>query len=67
MNMAVQLKRIGFSNFRVRCSSEVFIHLYSLSTDLNPDWVHSHAFQPAIQEYLLQIALTIFVVSAQWD
>ncbi|KAJ6566991.1 hypothetical protein B0H19DRAFT_1258157 [Mycena capillaripes] len=94
MTMAIQLKRIGFSNFTIiekasevggtwrdniypGCSSDSFIHLYSPSTDLNPDWVHSHAFQPAIQEYLLQIALKydlysniIFnrkVVSAQWD
>jgi cation diffusion facilitator CzcD-associated flavoprotein CzcO len=44
---------------------------------LNPNWVHSHAFQPAIQEYWLQLALNYDlysniilnrkVLSAQWD
>ncbi|KAJ7100486.1 hypothetical protein C8R44DRAFT_834794 [Mycena epipterygia] len=59
------------------CSSDVSINLYSLSTDLNPNWTHSHAFQPEIQEYWIQLVLKydlypkmIFnrrVVSAQWD
>ncbi|KAF7353943.1 hypothetical protein MVEN_01080600 [Mycena venus] len=59
------------------CSSDSFIHFYSLSTDLNPNWAHSLAFQPEIQEYVLQVALKndlysniIFnrkVISAQWD
>ncbi|KAF8209460.1 hypothetical protein K438DRAFT_1960457 [Mycena galopus ATCC 62051] len=59
------------------CSSDTAIHLYSLSTDLNPDWSHSLAFQPAIQEYWLQLAskydlysniiLNRRVVWAQWN
>ncbi|KAF7358972.1 hypothetical protein MSAN_01237600 [Mycena sanguinolenta] len=59
------------------CASDSAIHLYSLSSDLNPDWLHSVAFQPTIQEYWLQLASKydlyssiIFnrrVVSAQWD
>ncbi|KAJ7684236.1 hypothetical protein DFH06DRAFT_1462606 [Mycena polygramma] len=59
------------------CSSDVPVHIYSLSTDLKPDWIHTHAFQPEIQAYLLQLALKhdlysniIFnrkVLSAQWD
>ncbi|KAJ7184661.1 hypothetical protein C8R46DRAFT_1299959 [Mycena filopes] len=59
------------------CSSDVAIHLYSLSTDMKPDWVHSRAFQPAIQEYWIQLAFKhdlypniVFnrkVISAHWD
>ncbi|KAJ7494237.1 hypothetical protein B0H11DRAFT_929851 [Mycena galericulata] len=59
------------------CSSDIAIHLYSLSTDLKPDWTHSHASQPEIQDYWLQIAhkhdlypKIIFnrkVISAKWD
>ncbi|KAJ6548132.1 hypothetical protein DFH09DRAFT_628944 [Mycena vulgaris] len=59
------------------CSSDVAVHLYSLSTDLSPNWTHSHAFQPDIQDYWLQLALKydlysniIFnrkVISAQWN
>ncbi|KAJ7127551.1 hypothetical protein C8R43DRAFT_696053 [Mycena crocata] len=59
------------------CSSDVPIHVYSLSTDLNPNWTHSHAFQPDIQQYWLQLAHKyelysniIFhrtVTSAEWD
>ncbi|KAJ7029749.1 hypothetical protein C8F04DRAFT_1043117 [Mycena alexandri] len=94
MTMAIELKRIGFSNFTIiekgaefggtwrdsiypGCSSDVPIHVYSLSTDLKFDWTHSLEFQPAIQEYWLQLARKyglypniIFnrkVVSAQWD
>ncbi|KAF7359010.1 hypothetical protein MSAN_01241700 [Mycena sanguinolenta] len=94
MAMAIELKRIGFTNFTIiekasgvggtwrdnkypGCASDSAIHLYSLSSDLNPDWLHSVAFQPAIQEYWLQLASKydlyssiIFnrrVVSAQWD
>ncbi|KAJ7108242.1 GNS1/SUR4 family-domain-containing protein [Mycena epipterygia] len=94
MTMAIELKRIGFSNFTIiemasevggtwrdniypGCSSDVAAHLYSLSTDLNPDWTHSHAFQPDLQKYWVGLAHkyelysnTIFnrkVVSADWD
>ncbi|KAJ6500897.1 hypothetical protein C8R45DRAFT_1210584 [Mycena sanguinolenta] len=94
MAMAIELKRIGFTNFTIiekasevggtwrdnkypGCASDTAIHLYSLSSDLNPDWLHSVAFQPAIQEYWLRLASKyelysniIFnrkVVSAQWD
>ncbi|KAJ7164408.1 hypothetical protein C8R46DRAFT_1278694, partial [Mycena filopes] len=59
------------------CSSDVAIHLYSLSTDMKPDWIHSRAFQPAIQEYWIQLALKydlyaniVFnrkVISAHWN
>ncbi|KAJ7765587.1 hypothetical protein B0H16DRAFT_1523576 [Mycena metata] len=94
MTMAIELKRMGVSNFTILekagevggtwrdniypgCASDVAIHFYCLSTDLRSDWTHSHAFQPAIQEYWLQVARKydlyshiIFnrkVVSAQWD
>jgi cation diffusion facilitator CzcD-associated flavoprotein CzcO len=59
------------------CSSDVAIHLYSLSTDLNPNWTHSHALQPDIQAYWLDLAhkhelysnivFNRTVVSAHWD
>jgi cation diffusion facilitator CzcD-associated flavoprotein CzcO len=58
-------------------ASDVHIHLYSLSTDLNPDWSHSIALQPAIQEYWLRLAHKydlysniVFnrkVLSAEWN
>ncbi|KAJ7876209.1 hypothetical protein B0H13DRAFT_2055758 [Mycena leptocephala] len=75
MVMAMKLKRARFSNFTViEKASEDNI---PLSSDLNPDWVHSHTVQPAIQGYWLQLALKydlysniIFnrkVLSAQWD
>ncbi|KAJ7232047.1 hypothetical protein B0H12DRAFT_1145977 [Mycena haematopus] len=94
MAMAIELKRIGFTNFTIiekasevggtwrdhkypGCASDIPIHLYSLSTDLNPEWLHSIASQPSIQEYLLRLAFKydlysniMFnrkVVSAQWD
>ncbi|KAJ7061553.1 hypothetical protein C8F01DRAFT_1369071, partial [Mycena amicta] len=59
------------------CASDVAIHMYSLSTELNPDWTHTHAFQPTIHEYwrglFAKHALaphTLFnrtVISASWD
>ncbi|KAF7307958.1 hypothetical protein MKEN_01157000 [Mycena kentingensis (nom. inval.)] len=59
------------------CSSDVAIHMYSLSSALSPDWTHTHAFQPEIHAYWLAIAQkydlyanVLFnreVVSARWD
>lgn len=53
------------------------MHFYSLSTDLKPDWNHSHGYQPDIQEYWKDLAHkhdiyshVVFgckVVSAEWD
>ncbi|KAI0000784.1 FAD/NAD-P-binding domain-containing protein [Russula compacta] len=34
------------------CASDVPIHFYSLSTDPNPAWSHSHGTQPEILEYM---------------
>ncbi|KAJ7023565.1 hypothetical protein C8F04DRAFT_1213255 [Mycena alexandri] len=89
LTMAIKLKRMGFSDFTVieaaneiggtwrGCSSDVAIHLYSLSSDLCPDWMHSHALQPDILQYWLQltakygldrnISLDHKVVSAEWN
>ncbi|KAF7314924.1 hypothetical protein MIND_00006300 [Mycena indigotica] len=59
------------------CSSDVCIHMYSLSTELRPDWTHTHAFQPTIQVYWRELfdkhglaSHTLFnrkVVAAAWD
>ncbi|KAJ7758295.1 hypothetical protein B0H16DRAFT_649863 [Mycena metata] len=59
------------------CSSDVPIHLYSLSSDLNPNWTHTHASQPDILQYWVQLTTKyglhsniIFdhkVVSAEWN
>ncbi|KAG9308147.1 FAD/NAD(P)-binding domain-containing protein [Chiua virens] len=38
------------------CSSDVEIHWYSLSTDLNPYWNKSHGLQPEIQEYWIALS-----------
>ncbi|KAJ7612220.1 hypothetical protein FB45DRAFT_843519 [Roridomyces roridus] len=59
------------------CASDVPMHLFSLSTELNPGWTHTHAFQPEIQSYRLRLAhkyeryskvmFNSTVVSATWD
>lgn len=48
-----------------------------MSTDLKPDWKHSHGFQPEIQDYLKAVAtkrgilphiqFNTRVISAEWD
>lgn len=53
------------------------IHYYSLSTDLNPDWTSTHAFQPEIEAYWVRlkekyglssyIAFGCECVTASWD
>ncbi|KAF7359009.1 hypothetical protein MSAN_01241600 [Mycena sanguinolenta] len=58
-------------------SSDVAIHFYSLSTDLNPDWPSTHGTQEQIYEYWRKLAIKyeiypriVFnraVVSAQWS
>ncbi|KAJ7073311.1 hypothetical protein B0H15DRAFT_869258 [Mycena belliarum] len=58
-------------------SSDVAVHFYSLSTDLNPDWPSTHASQPEMLDYLRklarkyelypQIAFNRLVVSATWS
>ncbi|KAH8984126.1 FAD/NAD-P-binding domain-containing protein [Lactarius akahatsu] len=37
------------------CASDVPIHLYSLSSDLKPDWKNSHGTQPEILEYMREV------------
>ncbi|KAF7321246.1 hypothetical protein HMN09_00213700 [Mycena chlorophos] len=58
-------------------SSDVFIHFYSLSTDLNPDWPSTHGSQAETLEYWQKLTTKydlyrhiVFgtqVVSAIWD
>ncbi|KAJ6500898.1 hypothetical protein C8R45DRAFT_1210585 [Mycena sanguinolenta] len=58
-------------------SSDVAIHFYSLSTDLNPDWPSTHGTQEQIYEYWRKLAIKyeiypriVFnrvVVSAEWS
>ncbi|KAK1221328.1 hypothetical protein PQX77_015875 [Marasmius sp. AFHP31] len=38
------------------CSSDVAVHFYSLSTDLNPDWDFSHGSQAEISQYFCRVA-----------
>ncbi|TFK64156.1 FAD/NAD(P)-binding domain-containing protein [Pluteus cervinus] len=38
------------------CSSDIPIHFYSLSTDLNPEWSKSHCYSDEIQLYLSGLA-----------
>ncbi|KAF5392998.1 hypothetical protein D9757_001318 [Collybiopsis confluens] len=59
------------------CSCDVPVHFYSLSTDLKPDWDHTHAYQPQIQQYWQELALKYdiyphvqfdtLVTSVEWD
>ncbi|KAF8843419.1 FAD/NAD(P)-binding domain-containing protein [Paxillus ammoniavirescens] len=59
------------------CSSDVEIHWYSLSSDLNPNWNKSHGLQPEIQEYWIglskkyqlypHLAFNTKVISAEWN
>jgi cation diffusion facilitator CzcD-associated flavoprotein CzcO len=58
-------------------SSDVGIHFYSLSTDLNPDWPSTHGSQEQILDYWRKLATkyevyprVVFnrmVVSAEWS
>ncbi|KAF8209461.1 hypothetical protein K438DRAFT_1960458 [Mycena galopus ATCC 62051] len=58
-------------------SSDVAIHFYSLSTDLNPDWPSTHGSQQQIYDYWRRLATkydiysrVVFnrtVVSAEWS
>ncbi|KAF7353949.1 hypothetical protein MVEN_01081300 [Mycena venus] len=58
-------------------SSDISIHFYSLSTDLNPDWPSTHGSQAETQEYWRKLtakydlySCTVFnrlVVSAEWS
>ncbi|KAG7091914.1 hypothetical protein E1B28_008309 [Marasmius oreades] len=59
------------------CSSDLPVHFYSLSTDLNPNWGHSHGSQRELLEYLRNlvdkydlkphIVFNTQVVSAVWN
>ncbi|KAF9254290.1 FAD/NAD(P)-binding domain-containing protein [Marasmius fiardii PR-910] len=59
------------------CSSDIPVHFYSLSTDLNPDWNYSHGTQAEFFQYLRGVArkydlyshivLNTQVTSATWD
>ncbi|KAF8150056.1 FAD/NAD-binding domain-containing protein [Crassisporium funariophilum] len=59
------------------CSSDVPIHLYSLSTDLKHDWTSTCESQPNILAYIEQLVakynltrqmlLNIKVISAEWN
>ncbi|KIJ17728.1 hypothetical protein PAXINDRAFT_72805 [Paxillus involutus ATCC 200175] len=59
------------------CSSDVEIHWYSLSSDLNPNWNKPHGLQPEIQEYWIglsqkyqlypHLVFNTKVISAEWD
>ncbi|KAF8636871.1 hypothetical protein AX16_010929 [Volvariella volvacea WC 439] len=59
------------------CGSDVPVHLYSLSTDLNPNWSHNLCRQDEIQEYCRKvpekhnfsqhIVFNLEVTSAEWD
>lgn len=59
------------------CSSDVMIHWYSLSTDLNPNWNSYFGTRGEIQNYLLDVTAKyslrshcVFdtaVLSAEWD
>ncbi|KAK0455286.1 FAD/NAD-P-binding domain-containing protein [Desarmillaria tabescens] len=65
------------SNIYPGCSSDVGMHLYSLSTDLYPDWHYTHGYQPEIQSYWQDLShkynlyphlvFNTLVVSAEWD
>ncbi|EGO21874.1 putative monooxygenase [Serpula lacrymans var. lacrymans S7.9] len=59
------------------CSSDVAVHYYSLSTDLNPRWKGSHGSQPELHAYLKDltnkhslrdnIEFNSKFISADWD
>ncbi|KDR75986.1 hypothetical protein GALMADRAFT_139748 [Galerina marginata CBS 339.88] len=59
------------------CTSDISVHFYSLSTDLNPDWDRTCAYQPSILAYLKTVVdkhglapHVIFntkVISAEWN
>ncbi|KAF9242545.1 hypothetical protein BU15DRAFT_43918 [Melanogaster broomeanus] len=59
------------------CSSDVEIHWYSLSSDLNPNWNKSHGLQPEIQEYWIALSKKYLlyphlvfntrVISVEWN
>ncbi|KAF9221012.1 FAD/NAD(P)-binding domain-containing protein [Gyrodon lividus] len=59
------------------CSSDVEIHWYSLSSDLNPNWNKSHGLQPEIQEYWIglskkyqlysHLVFNTRVISVEWN
>ncbi|KAJ7656021.1 hypothetical protein DFH06DRAFT_1269536 [Mycena polygramma] len=90
VSLAIALKRqLGFDDFIIYekgsdiggtwrgASSDVSIHFYSLSTDLNPDWPSTHGSQPDIQDYwrkltakydlYRRIVFNRLVVSAEWN
>ncbi|KAJ7021677.1 hypothetical protein C8F04DRAFT_1003958 [Mycena alexandri] len=58
-------------------SSDIFMHFYSLSTDLNPDWNATHGTQPEMHAYWRKlttkyelyprIVFNRLVVSAKWS
>ncbi|KAJ7689781.1 hypothetical protein B0H17DRAFT_1291851 [Mycena rosella] len=58
-------------------ASDVAVHFYSLSTDLNPDWSATHGSQPEMQAYWCKLArkydlyrhivFNRLVVSAEWN
>ncbi|KAF5348350.1 hypothetical protein D9758_010944 [Tetrapyrgos nigripes] len=59
------------------CSSDIYIHFFSASTDLYPDWEYSHGFQPQIEKYWKSLhrkydlyshtEFNTLVTSAEWD
>ncbi|KAG7093754.1 hypothetical protein E1B28_007403 [Marasmius oreades] len=73
----VLISLTGKDNIYPGCSSDVAVHFYSLSTDLNPDWGRTHGSQPELLEYLRNvvdkydlrphIVFNTQVVSAVWN
>ncbi|KAK7458842.1 hypothetical protein VKT23_009851 [Stygiomarasmius scandens] len=59
------------------CSSDIYIHFFSASTDLYPEWEYSHGFQPQIESYWKSLhkkydlyshtEFNTLVTSAEWD
>ncbi|KAG8214550.1 hypothetical protein J3R82DRAFT_9611 [Butyriboletus roseoflavus] len=59
------------------CASDVEIHWYSLSSDLNPYWNKSHGLQPEIQDYWIgltkkyglypHLVFNTKVISVEWS
>ncbi|KAJ7453613.1 hypothetical protein B0H11DRAFT_2070513 [Mycena galericulata] len=59
------------------CGSDIPIHWYSLSTDLQADWPRTHGSQPDILSYLLKVTdrhsirlnclFNTTFISAEWD
>lgn len=63
--------------FNQGCSSDIAVHFYSLSSELNPDWSQSHVYHDELQAYWSSLArkhglfpnitFDTKVVAANWD